>query len=322
MNGEIESATAPQTKAMTLVNRACPVCGTANNTNVFAEANVDFSTWDKFSFSSRKLPDYTHYRLLLCSTCELLFANPIPSLDTLAQNYREADFDSNKEATYASRTYGKLVEAFMKKLPDLEGALDIGTGTGSFLEELLTLGFTSVAGVEPSHAPIQAAKPHIRPLIHEKLFDPKDFAAGSLSLVTCFQTLEHLYDPAAMATSAYQLLKQDGAVLFVFHNREALSAKLLGLKSPIFDIEHLQLFSPASATYMLKSCGFSHIECNPIFNSYPLAYWIRLLPFPLTIKNGLIKTLNATGLGSIAVPLPAGNFAAVAYKKSTPSTTR
>jgi len=311
----METQTETPTRSTGLLPRQCPVCQSRDESRVYAEANMDMAQWNRYSFSSRKLPDYTHFRLLNCPECQLVYASPIPSLETFAQNYREADFDTNVEGDYASRTYGRLAKSMIPNLPNLHGALDIGTGTGSFLHELLQLQFTSIVGVEPSHAPITQARPDVRPLIKEGLFDPKDFRPESLSLISCFQTLEHLYDPMSMAKAAYSLLKTNGAVLFVFHNRKSLSARILGFKSPIYDVEHLQLFSPESARYMLTQCGFRDIECRTIINSYPLAYWIRLLPLPKMLKQAITKVLGVTHLGSVPIPLPAGNFAAIGYKR-------
>ena len=59
-----------------MVSRACPVCGSDSQYRVFEEAAFDASRWDKFAFSSRKTPEYMHYRLLECGRCDLLYANP------------------------------------------------------------------------------------------------------------------------------------------------------------------------------------------------------------------------------------------------------
>jgi hypothetical protein len=178
-----------------MVSRACPLCGSADETHVFAEADFDFERLDGFAFASRKLPEYMHYRLVSCPVCDLIYANPLPTLEMLANAYQAADFDSSKEAHYASRTYATFLPEIAKRLPDREGAIDIGTGDGAFLEELLRNGFTDVVGVEPSAAPIAAAKEDIRPLIRSGIFRPDDFEPGRYSLITCFHTLEHVYDP-------------------------------------------------------------------------------------------------------------------------------
>jgi hypothetical protein len=89
---------------------------------------------------------------------------------------------------------------------------------------------------------------------------------------------------------------------------------LLGRKSPIFDIEHVQLFSPQSATYLLNRCGFSDIFVRPIVNSYPLYYWLKLLPFPGKVKVYILDKLSTKPIGSVNVPIPVGNIAIVGYK--------
>src|SRR5207302_7996014 len=134
------------------------------------------------------------------------------------------------------------------------------------------------------------------------------------SLITCFQTIEHLYEPLQMCRDAHKLLKDGGALFLIGHNRRSLSAKLLGRKSPIFDIEHLQLFSPRSARALLKNAGYNRVEVRPVLNRYPLHYWLKLFPLPTGLKRWLIRLLKATRLGHIPVPLPAGNMAVIGYK--------
>jgi SAM-dependent methyltransferase len=297
-----------------LVPRACPLCGSADDSRVFAEADFDPAKLDGFAFASRKLPEYMHYRLVSCPVCDLLYANPLPTLETLARAYQAAEFDSLEEAHYASLTYRRYLPGIARRLPDRDGALDIGTGNGVFLEHLLEAGFVNIVGVEPSTAPIAVAKDEIRPLIRQGLFRPQEFEPGRYSLVSCFQTMEHVYEPMAMARHAHTLLKPGGAAFFIGHNRRAVSAKLLGLKSPIFDIEHLQLFSPRSARTLLERCGFRDVEIRVVVNRYPLHYWMKLFPLPAGLKRGVVAALKTKGLGRLTLPLPAGNIACIGYK--------
>ena len=90
--------------------------------------------------------------LIECPTCDVVYANPAIAEESLASAYEEAAFDSTTEAGYAARTYGRYLSRILPRLPDLGGALDIGTGEGSFLRELLRAGFHDVVGVEPSRA--------------------------------------------------------------------------------------------------------------------------------------------------------------------------
>jgi SAM-dependent methyltransferase len=294
------------------VDRVCPLCSSADTSHVFAEANIDLSKLDGFAFASRKLPEYMHPRLIECSGCGILYGSPVLSPETLAAAYRAADFDSAPEAGHASATYAAEVRGI--DLPQREAALDIGTGDGSFLEELLELGFRKVAGVEPSSAPIAAAKPAIRPHIRHGLFRGEDFEAASFSLVTCFQTMEHVPDPLGIACSVRDLLVPGGAFAIVVHNRRALSAKLLGTKSPIFDIEHLQLFCPRTARDLFERAGYTRVSVRPLWNRYSVRYWLRLFPLPPRVKRGVLRIVNASGVGGTVLPAPAGNLICIGFK--------
>jgi SAM-dependent methyltransferase len=302
---------------MEMIERACPVCGTRDASRLFAESNIDRSKLDAFAFASRKLPEYMHHRLLECARCDALYASPVPVRGTLATAYEAAAFDSGLEARYASRTYGRLLAGVKASLPDTDGALDIGTGDGAFLQELLAAGFSRVAGVEPSSAPIAAADPEVRPLITHGMFESAAYEPRSFSLVTCFQTMEHLLDPVQMCRSAFELLKPGGALFLIGHDRRALSAKLMGRKSPIFDIEHLQLFSHRSARYMMERADYTNVRVRTFVNRYPLSYWFKLAPLPSAAKGSTLRALRASGLGDLPIPLPVGNMAAVGYRPRT-----
>jgi SAM-dependent methyltransferase len=296
-----------------LVSRPCPVCGSTES-RPFAPANVDPAALGAFAFASRKLPEYMHFALVTCATCDLLYSNPAPAPGALEGLYRDAAFDAAEESRHASTTYGRQLDRFVGRLPDREGALDIGTGDGAFLSELVARGFTSVAGVEPSSAPVAMASATVRPLIRNTIFRASDFAPASMSLVTCFQTIEHVPDPLALCRDALSLLRPGGALFLACHNRRALLARLMGLKSPIFDVEHLQLFSPASVRGLLERAGFAGggIEVRPLVNRYPLEYWARLFPLPKTAKRGALGLLRKSGLGRLPLAAPVGNLVAVA----------
>jgi len=293
-----------------LSTRRCPICGSADDRNVFASQRLDLAALDQYAFASRKRPEHMRLRLVTCPQCDLVYANPVPAPKALARAYESAAFDSAVEARFAAATYIQALGAVLDTLPDRDGALDIGTGEGAFLGELLDVGFTGVGGIEPSAEPVAAADPRVASLIRQSVFDAGVRPPESLSLVTCFQTIEHVPDPMVLVREAAALLKPGGVLALVCHNRRSPVNRALGLRSPIVDVEHQQLFSPKSVDWLLQSVGLVGVQHRPIANTYPLRYWTRLLPLPRRVGEGLDGGLQRVGVADRAIRLRVGNLLA------------
>ena len=130
-------------------DRRCAICD-SSSTHSWMKARVDMAKLDRFAFASRKLPEYMHFDLALCVSCDLVFAQSVPQADWYQTSYREADFDAGTESQFAARTYGLELKRVSHRLKTKTSALDIGAGDGTFLTELLGAGFNQVVGVEPS----------------------------------------------------------------------------------------------------------------------------------------------------------------------------
>jgi 2-polyprenyl-3-methyl-5-hydroxy-6-metoxy-1,4-benzoquinol methylase len=295
------------------IPRVCPLCG-GDDAKTLVEAALDETKLTASAFASRKVPEYMHSRMVECTICGMLYANPVLRQEDLADAYKDASFDSGVESRLAAATYRSLLEPHLGALSSRASALDIGAGDGAFVEELLALGFTDVVGVEPSEAPIEAAKPAIRSFLKCGIFDAKQFTAESLDLITCFQVIEHVWDPVKIAGDAMALLKPGGLFFIVAHNRQAFSARVMGAKSPIFDIEHLQLFDKPTGVTLLRNAGFDSIKVYSVQNKYPVDYWVKLFPLPLTLKSAIRNLADATGIGKVLLSVPAGNLAVVGRK--------
>jgi SAM-dependent methyltransferase len=297
-----------------LVTRACPVCG-ATGGRQLAPARIDADLLDEYAFASRKFPEYMHHRLVECERCDTAYASPMPGVGGIEAAYDAAAFDSKEEAACASRTYAGLVRPLLRRLPRVSSALDIGTGEGSFLEQLLDLGFERVSGFEPSAAPLAAASERVRSLIVHDVFDAERAAGGGpYDLITCCMTIEHVPDPAQLCRDAFELVAPGGALMIVCHDRRAPINRALGARSPIMDIEHLQLFSQAGVRALLERTGFGEVQVGRFANRYPLHYWLKLAPLPLRVKRMLVAAARRGPLGSLSLSLPVGNLAATGVR--------
>lgn len=294
--------------------RECPVCRSGAASQLHAEANFDFEVLSSFAFASRKLPEYMHYRLMRCVACDVIYSSPAPTDATVEKLYTAAAYDSSREARDAAKTYARYAFPFLKDLYPRGRAMDIGAGDGAFLEELLKFGFAEVEGVEPSVDSIDASAPHVRPLIRQGFFHESDHEPNQYSAISCFQTLEHLRNPADFCASAFRLLRPGGAFLGVTHNHRASINRLLKRKSPVYDIEHFQLFSPTGMKLLLEKQGFSRVMVVPILNRYSLGYFMRLAPFPTKLKPTIDRIGRTALCQNIMLPAPFGNLLTIGWK--------
>ena len=263
------------------------------SSHVFAEANVDVDALDHFAFASRKLPEYMHWRLAECRKCDLLYATRRPPWkNSHAFTRTPTSRAVRRPGMRAVHTAGCSVGS-CESLPDRRGLRTSAQGTELSCMSCWPSGLARCPASSPQPPRSRPPTWRFARLIHHDIFRPDLFPAGSLSLITCFQTIEHLADPLAFCRDALRALKPGGALFLIGHNRRAISAKLLGRKSPIFDIEHMQLFSPSSVRNLLKAAGFANVDVRTIYNQYPVRYWVQLFPFPKTMKLSCSASLNS-----------------------------
>lgn len=301
----------------TLAVRACPVCGSTDDSRERFPERIDATRIDGMSYASRKEPEFMSLRMVTCPGCHLLYAPRVPSAAFLAKAYAETGYDSDSEARYAAASYAAALQPWLATLPDLAAALEVGTGNGALLPHLIDAGFAEVVGIEPSREAAQSAPPGVRAHIRVETFDPARLPSGHFSLVIANQTLEHIDQPLELMQAALQLLKPGGALMVVSHDYRHWLMRLLGSRAPIIDIEHLQLFSRASIGAALARAGFEPPVVRSFRNRYPASYWTRLLPLPAALKRPLLASMRAgwlQPLGAIMISAHVGNLFVWAHK--------
>ena len=136
----------------------------------------------------------------------------------------------------------------------------------------------------------------------------------SISLVCFFQMLDHVPNPKEFLTSVYDVLEPGGVAVCVTHNTKALTAKILGEKSPIFDIEHTYLYNPKNMAKLFEKAGMKSLETFGVPNRYPLKYWFNLAPLPKSIKKPILPLTEKFKFFNMRLNVNFGNFGLIAQK--------
>lgn len=147
--------------------------------------------------------------------------------------------------------------------------LDVGAGTGRFLEVVRTAGAT-VFAVDPN--PLHADFFQRRNIEHE-IGMLRDDVAFEPDIITCFEVIEHVYDPNPLFDAARRLLSKRGGELIVSTPNAFNAMRLLRFATtqthhdPLLDAvslgagaEHIRLYSFRLVRDLLRKHGFSNIR--------------------------------------------------------------
>jgi SAM-dependent methyltransferase len=299
-----------------LAPTSCAICATLGNADELYPATLTPDAFTAAVFSARRLPDRVHYRLVACRACGLVRSDPVLGAEGLAELYAASTFDYAGELDGLRATYGRALAKVAELTPDRAGLLDIGTGSGFVLELAGDTGWSGVRGVEPSADAIAKARPDIRPRIARDVMRSGLFEAGSFDAVTMFQVLDHMPDPSTLLKECRRVLRPGGVVLAFNHNVTAWSARLLGERSPIIDVEHTYLYSPRTMRRLFEQEGYDVISVTPALNTYSLSYLAQLLPLSARAKAGLLARLRRSWAGALRATVPLGNLCLIARRRS------
>lgn len=292
----------------------CPISGEENDTTEMYPANFDASSLSPAAFSARRLPDGVHFRIVRSNRSGLVRSDPVADTALINELYAQSSFDYAEEVPRLKKTYGRHLERMCALGCERGSLLEIGCGNGFFLECALESGFREVRGVEPSRKAVNEARDVLRHSIVCDVMRPGIFEADEFDAICMFHIFDHIPDPNELLLECLRILKPGGFILALNHNVESWSARLLGEKSPIIDIEHTFLYSPRTMRLIFKANGFGAIEQGCVWNTYSITYLFHLLPLPRRLKDVVLHTLKATVLGRFPLSLPLGNLYLIARK--------
>jgi SAM-dependent methyltransferase len=297
-----------------LIPTRCAICETADNSSELYPANFDGQAFNAEVFSARRLPDMLHYRIVQCAQCGLVRSDPVIDPETLKSLYLESALTYGRDIPNLRRTYGNYLRKLEKYHAQKESCLEIGCGNGFLLEEALSQGYKKVFGVEPSKSAVEGANPVLMDAIYNDILRP-GLLPDKFDTICMFQLFDHIPNPNEFLSICRETLVPEGLILCFNHNIRALSARVLGEKSPIIDIEHTFLYSPETLQRLFQKNGFRVLETGMAWNYVNLINVFRLFPLPRDVKKGMLGFLERRpGLGHFSLSLPLGNLYLIAQR--------
>lgn len=263
----------------------CAVCRKKTPFAILYKASFSKKDINPKIYSYRRIPDRKHFQFVRCLNCGLTFSNPITDPGKIIKSYKDSFFPVVEDLKTAGKVYAEFLELatanFKKKGP----LLDIGCGNGFFLEEARRRGFKPLFGVEPSKDSFKSIPKTInRKNLIMDIYKKGQFEKNFFNIVCFFQVIDHIINPNEFLRNCYSVLKPGGLVIAIMHDAKSLTAKILGEKSPIFDIQHIYLFDKKTIRQIFEQNGFEVIKVTNSYSRYSIDYWLKMAPLPNFLK--------------------------------------
>ena len=275
--------------------KSCPNCGSGDISYILSAkdntvSGEEFEIWE-------------------CKNCSIRFTQNIPEQENIARYYQSEKYISHSDTNEGlvnklyhlvrKRTLLKkqnLVEHSTKKKHG--SILDLGAGTGAFLNTMQLAGWDSV-GLEPD----TTARKKARELYGLNLKESNELfslASYNFDAITLWHVLEHVHQLHEYVIKFRELLKKDGKLFIAVPNFTSKDAATYKKYWAAYDVpRHLYHFSPKSMEILLNTHGFILEKIQPMW--YDSVYVSMLSEKYKTGKannvnaliNGVASNLNA-----------------------------
>lgn len=301
---------------MKLIQTQCAICHSYNNYQIIYRSNFTQENFNADIFSARRLPDRVHYQIVKCNEDGLVRSNPVLDEYNLSKLYQKSKFTYKHEINNLIASYIRALKPLLTRLAKKSCVLEIGCGNGFILEALYKRGYKNVFGVEPSIDAVKKASKTMIRQIKTSALKKNLFPEAAFDFIFFFQTFDHIPDPNEFLDICYYLLKKDGFILAFNHDVDSFSSKLLGVKSPIIDIEHTYLYTAKTITKIFKKHKFKVQKVYSPVNIISLRHFLWLLPLPRTIKKNTLRVKKTvfSNILDISFPIKLGNICVIAKK--------
>jgi SAM-dependent methyltransferase len=295
---------AENTLSMSAANPSCPQCGSLKTKLKYFQEGLARGQTAR-SFAPHLPPRSVFpYRFWHCLNCDLCFNTAALNAGPLAALAPDALLRNPSWSAMTAQTYLKLLRPYLAQHGRF---LDIGCGDAAFLNLLQgEFAYLELYGLQLAPSAVGGPTAAFRAQITAEPWAKELYPAHYFDYIMLAQTIEHLPHLWDKMRDLLYWLRPGGKLIIFTHNYHSLVNRLLGQRSPIYDAQHGQLYSPKSLRHL--GAGLKTIVLQSYLNYYPAPYlWaLAQASFP-----GLQRFSFPEDLSTLKLPLPAGNILAI-----------
>jgi|SRR5208282_2207294 len=228
-------------------SESCPVCGQSG-------ARVWLQAPDRFHGRQEK------YTLVRCMACSLVWLSHPPEPNEMHLHYTDAYDRLISAAGASSPGRWRARNAALASHKQSGALLDLGCSSGSFLQSVRRKGW-DLYGIEMSAESAKRGEAETGAKVFVGDILEAQFPPESFDVITCFDVLEHLYEPRRVIARVAEWLKPEGIFYVLVPNVDSAEGRVFGsywhgLELP----RHLFHYSPASLRFLAESAGLREVS--------------------------------------------------------------
>ena len=244
--------------------KKCPVC---NNTSFNNYLNVEDYTVSNKEFTIQQ-----------CNSCYFLFTNPRPDVEEIRAYYQSQDYISHHDdakdimsriyTSVRNFTISQKIKLINELIPKHGNLLDIGCGTGNFLQATKQAGW-QVTGTEPDSQAREVASKRVGDSIYESIND-LSLSNKTYDIITMWHVLEHVHLLNETVDWLANHLALNGKIIIAVPNPQSPDAANYSKFWAAYDVpRHLYHFTKDSMALLMKKHHFKIDTIHPMwFDSF------------------------------------------------------
>lgn len=262
----------------------CPLCHSSEFTNVLVAK--DYTTTQE------------NFQIQKCVNCQFVFTNPRPPANAIGKYYLSDNYISHMDGSQklldkiylAARKFTlRWKEQLITKQQHIGELLDVGCGTGEFINHMKTTGW-QVAGMEPTETAREKATQKIQQKIYKNLAGVNQ----QFNVITLWHVLEHVHELNETIEKIKLLLNDTGTIFIAVPNHESPDATFYHQHWAAYDVpRHLWHFSKTTMQHLMNKHGLKIQKIIPMKLD---AYYVSLLSekYKSPSQSGTVTMLKAT----------------------------
>lgn len=273
-----------------IIHNSCPFC---HSNDIIKSISL---TDHKISKSIFSIAD--------CNSCKLRFTQDPPIESECAPFYDSPRYISHSDNTdgLINRLYHTVRSTMLRKklaliqnLTSKKKILDIGSGTGYFLNTMKIAGYQT-AGIEIN----EKARDFSRKNFSLDVYPPEDFSEsklqGKFDIASMWHVLEHIYEPKKYLNQIHSYLEEDAFLIIAVPNYTSADASVYKEYWAGYDVpRHLWHFSPITLKNLVENSGFKLIKLSRLpFDSF----YVSMLSE--SYKQSVLASIRGAFIGLIS----------------------